>query len=710
MRRWLLPVVAVLVVIGVGVAARPTLEAQRRGRTKAPAGAKGHAARVARPAAAPKQAVAARAQTEPPPGSLSPRNANYSIKVVLDPLARTLAGTELLTWRNITTSPTSELRYHLYYNAWRNTRSTWLREAMLSRRRRGSPSDLKEKDWGWTDVKAIRLIGLGGATPVDLTADLRFIAPDDGNPDDRTVMMVPLPRPVKPGETINVEIDWTAQIPRTFARTGGIADYFFVAQWFPKVGVLQDDGWNCHQFHAGTEFFSDYGVYDVRMTVPKGWTVGATGVQHERRDNADGTTEHRYYQEDVHDFAWTTSPTYIVKQARFEQAGLPPVEMRLLLQPEHEGQADRHFTATRAALRYYGQWFGAYPYPHITIVDPAWQSGAGGMEYPTLFTAGTSWLAPAAVADPEGVTVHECGHQFWYAIVGNNEFEDAWLDEGLNTFSTGRTMSVAFNPNFGSRRFFGGFLPYVLRDFPQTREVDEDGLASYREGAKLDAQSTPSWRYWPAAGGALSYSKTALWLNTLERYLGWPTLQRIMSTYFARWKFRHPKPDDFFAVVNEVSGRDMTWFFDQVYRSSNVFDYAIDELRSGPVTASGLFDQAGRREFKAENPTRGRSRTTVVVRRLGEAVFPVDVLVTFANGEQARERWDGRDRWKMFTYDRAVEARSAEVDSDRVLLLDINRTNNSRTLDPQGTAAATKWTLKWMTWLQDLMLTYSFFV
>lgn len=695
MRRWLQLLIPLLLMLAIGVV---TLDGQR--------------ARTAprRDAKTPSARVTASPAVFPAPGALSPRNANYQVEARLDADQRTITGREWLTWRNITGASTSELRYHLYYNAFKNTRSTWLRER-ASAGRRGRPlGTLAEKDWGWTNVTAIRLVGVDGAPPIDLTARRRFDAPDDGNKDDETVMVVPLPRPVAPGETVNVYLEWTAQVPRTFARTGAIGNTFFLGQWFPKVGVLQEDGWNCHQFHAGTEFFSDYGIYDVKLTVPKGWVVGATGVERESRDNADATTTHRFYQEDVHDFAWTTSPTYVVTQARFEQAGLPSVEMRLLLQREHVGQADRHFDATRAALRYYGQWFGPYPYPQITIVDPAWQSGAGGMEYPTLFTAGTRWIAPSNVADPEGVTVHECGHQFWYAIVGNNEFEDAWLDEGFNTFSTGRTMALAFSPNFSSIRLFGGFVPYVLRDIPISREVDENGLATYRDGAKLDAQATPSWRYWPAAGGALSYSKTALWLNTLERHLGWSTVQRIMSTFFARWKFRHPKPQDFFAVVNEVTGRDMTWFFDQVYRSSNVFDYAVSELSSGPVAASGFFETKGRVEYKAENPTPGQFRTTVVVRRLGEGIFPVDVLVTFRNGEKVRERWDGRDRWKMFTYNRATAALSAQVDPERVLLLDIDYANNSRTLEPRGDEAATKWTLKWMSWLQDLLLTAAFFV
>jgi len=248
---------------------------------------------------------------------------------------------------------------------------------------------------GWIDVTAIRLIP-ASASPVDLMTGRRFIAPDDGNTDDQTVMSVALPSPVASGETVNVEIEWTSQIPRTFSRTGAVGTFYFLGQWFPKVGVLEDAGWNCHQFHAGTEFYADYGVYEVRLTVPKGWTVGATGIERSRRE-ANGATTHEYFQEDVHDFAWTTSPDYVEQRARFEHAGLPAVDMRLLLQPEHAGLAATLLRATRAALRYYGEWFGAYPYGHITVIDPAWQGGAGGMEYPTLFTAAPGgWPRPAA--------------------------------------------------------------------------------------------------------------------------------------------------------------------------------------------------------------------------------------------------------------------------------------------------------------------------
>jgi peptidase M1-like protein len=619
---------------------------------------------------------------------LSPRNANYVIDARLNADARTIDGDEVMTWRNITSTAATELQFHLYWNAWRDSRSTWLREAALA----GRPySRVRAEDWSRIDLTSITLVrSADDRTPIaDITPLKHFISPDDGNPDDRTVLAVPLPERVPPGGSVSVEVRWNAHVPRTFARTGRVGNFYFIAQWFPKVGVLQDTGWNCHQFHSSTEFFSDYGVYDVKLTVPKTWVVGATGIERERTD-ANENSVHHFYQEDVHDFVWTTSPDYVEQTARFEHPMLPPVAIRLLLQPEHVSQADRHFDATRAALRYYGEWYGAYPYGHITVIDPAYQSGAGGMEYPTLFTAGTRWLVRPHVTTPEGVTVHEAGHQFWYGIVGNNEFEDAWMDEGFNTFSEARTVATVFHPEYYSRRYFGGFVPWSFPDIQLSRETDDNRLATYRQVARQDAQSTPSYEYFPTSGGGITYSKTALWLNTMERWLGWPMLQRIMSTHFDRWKFKHPKPNDFFDVVRDVAGRDLGWYFDQVYRSSNVFDYGIAELTSA---AEG-----------------SRYRTNVVVRRYGEAIFPVDVAVAFKDGSTVREKWNGRDRWKLYTYDRTQEAVSAVVDPDRVLLLDVNVTNNSRTLTPAGNKAATKWAVKWMVWLQDHLLSWAFFV
>src|SRR5581483_9818811 len=239
--------------------------------------------------------------------------ANYTIEARLDTARHVITATETIRWQNATATPATELQFHLYWNAWRDDASTYRRESALGAIRPNADADnLTESDRSRIDITSI-VIG-----DADLTSRQHFIAPDDGNAQDRTVMAVALPRPAAPGETLTIRVAWTAHVPRTFDRTGVVGNYYFIAQWFPKLGVWQDGGWNCHQFHASTEFFSDYGRYDVVMTVPSGWTLGATGVEQSRRDNGDGTTTHRYQQDDVHDFAWTTSPDYLERTATFQ--------------------------------------------------------------------------------------------------------------------------------------------------------------------------------------------------------------------------------------------------------------------------------------------------------------------------------------------------------------------------------------------------------
>jgi hypothetical protein len=183
-----------------------------------------------------------------------------------------------------------------------------------------------------------------------------------------------------------------------------------------------------------------------------------------------------------------------------------------------------------------------------------------------------------------------------------------------------------------------------------------------------------------------------------------------MSTYFERWAFKHPRPQDFFAIANEVSGRDLTWFFDQVYRSSNVFDYGIETLTTEGTRGRGIFEEGTTRGFRTGEGRSEAYRSVVVVRRHGEAVFPVDVRVVFEDGSERRWRWDGQERWKAFDVTHQSRARYAQVDPDGVLRLDVNTTNNSMTLTPRGEEAARKWSLAWLIWLQDHLLTYGFFI
>ena len=395
----------------------------------------------------------------------------------------------------------------------------------------------------------------------------------------------------------------------------------------------------------------------------------------------------------MHDFAWTTSPAFVERRERFESPGLPAVDIRLLLQAEHAEQAQRHLDATRAALKYYGLWFGPYPYGQITVVDPvtifnarAQGESTGGMEYPTLFTAGTRWYAPWLGSQPESVTVHEAGHQFWYGLVATNEFEHAWMDEGLNTYSTERAMAEAWPGRFVTvERYFGGMIPWSYADVRWSRDVDGSRLNTFRPVAGYDAQSTPSWQVLAGVGEPDQLFED----GAVARDTG--KTDRVADDtanpddVLPAGAFRHPTPEEFFAIANEIRGQDLTWFFDAVHRSAARFDYAVSQVTVRRAIRRSSF--AGWRT--ASSRRRSACASTMASRRT--------------------ESWDGREPWRSFHYTRPARIASVQVDPEHVLLLDLNYTNNSWTARPRAETASKKWALRWLTWFEDLLLTYAFF-
>lgn len=640
------------------------------------------------------------------PGA-SDRIANYTMDVALDTATNVISGWEILEWKNTTGKPQSEFPFHLYHNAWKNNRSTFAREKGYSMGR----SPMREQDYGYTTIRRVVLLDEKG--DVDITSRALFLDPPNENPDDQTVCQISTPRPVKNGQTLRLKIAFETKQPIPLERTGAIRDYHFVAQWFPKIGVWWNGAWNCHPFHATTEFFADFGVYNVTLTLPAGYVAGATGgLPRWSRDNDDGTSTFNFYQEDVHDFAWVASPRLVRSVRTFRHTeiddrcsperhhDLRAVTVILLLQPHHSGLIERYFEATFKALRFYGEWYGQYPYATVTVVDPANDSRSGGMEYPTLFTGGTTMFSPKEQASPEGVTVHEFGHQFWYGLVANNEFEEAWLDEGFNTYSTARTLDAGWPP-FRVVNYYLGGIPYVFDDLP-LRRFSTDNLQVRSQGTN-DVMARQGWEYYQSYG-LNSYTKPALSLGMLERIVGEPVMYKIMRTYHHRYRFKHPTSKDFIAIVNEVTGQNMQWFFENTWYSSELFDYSIDA-----ITIRMIPERAGQFTGIDGQPPEGRSEqadahyeSTVIVKRVGGAVAPVNVLVTFENGEQKRESWDGRYRWRGFTYWTDSPVASAIVDPENAILLDINYTNNSKVVRSPSfrSLASRKIASKWMFWFQ----------
>ncbi len=646
----------------------------------------------------------------------------YEIWVELDDAGKTLTGRETLTWMNTSREPVADMLFHLYWNAFKNEGSTFFQETQQeSLYARASLPE--EGEWGWIDVTKIRL-----EDGTDLIPTREFVSRDDPrHPDDQTVMRITFPEPIPPGGEVRLDLEFRSKIPRTVARSGYYRNSYFIAQWFPKPGVYEEGrGWNAHEYHQNSEFFSDFGDFVVHITVPEEFTVGASGMQTAVEfDKARQTASYTFVQSMIHDFAWIADPRYLKIERDFlaaeevspqeyretadllglpiEEVKLPNVRMILLIAPEHRKQIDRHFKALRTALKYYGLWYGPYPYRTVTMVDPPFRTGSGGMEYPTLFTAGTRVLPSRDVRSPEGVIIHEFGHGYWYGLVANNEFEEAWLDEGINTYSTGRVLAEAYGPGALPFNFKGIPLASVLK-MPRYLDYELDRAAAINI-AEFDPVTSLSWNFYNTGSYAANvYMRASTLLNTLELLLGEKAWSRIMRSFHTSFRYKHPTTNDFICTVNELSGQDLTWFFEEFFFETRNFDYGIASLTSieMPKHLRGIFDENGQKvemtekKFRSLEPA-GKAagdaekgdktfRNTVTLRRFGEARLGgearVKLRVVFEDGSEETRFWDGQGRWARLTFTAPSRARYAQIDPEGIWLIDSNFANNSRTVRP----------------------------
>jgi hypothetical protein len=642
----------------------------------------------------------------------SPPVVEYTIDAELDPVAKTVDGREVLVWRNPSGDPVAELRFHLYLNAFKNNQSTFMRES--GGQLRGDTAGVRPEDWGWIDVRSIRTAG-----GHDLRAGARFVQPDGNDPSDETVLAVPLPEAVPPHGEIRLEISFRSKLPRVFARTGFVRDYFLVGQWFPKIGVYEpagmrgrgSGGWNCHAFHANSEFYADYGTYDVRITVPSRFIVGATGKRVSEKRSG-GRTTYRYLQKNVHDFAWTADPRWLVTEFVFDpprdvpagwsaraskelglseaDIALKPVSVRLLLQPGHEGARTRYLRSIKEAISFYGLWYGPYPYETLTVVDPPDDGlGSEGMEYPTFITGGGA--RPLLTRWPlerfrlvELITIHEFGHQYWYGMVGSNEFEESWLDEGINTDSEYRAMSLAYGPR-DTAQFPGGI------GFDSTSIAH----AQYAHLPNLDPIERCAWCY--ATGGSYgvnSYPKVGLFLAQLKNDLGTQAYARAERAYFQEWSFRHPSTSDFFDVFERSTGRDLSTYRRNIVDGTARLDWQVVNASSRRARPDeGVFDRpSGRVTLEAPGWIEKRKQpyqTIVLFGNTGSWRHGARARLVFEDGTIVDRELPGAASWVRLRVVYRSPLAWAAADPDRHNVWDANHLNDSRVLSSGSGAART---------------------
>jgi hypothetical protein len=597
----------------------------------------------------------------------SDRIANYDINVELDTKNKTLLGSETLTWTNTSLVSVNELQFHLYLNAFKDQNSTFMRES--GGQLRGNSMDKNNKE----NFGNIYITQLKINEGENLYSKIKFIQPDDLNSKDRTVISLDLKNAVLPGQTIKIAINFKAKLPKIFARTGWAAnDYFLVGQWFPKIGVLEKDGkWNCHQFHANTEFFADFGVYNVKILAPENFKIGATGAKIGETKIKNNKTLHQFLAEDVHDFAFTASPHFKIFKKTHKE-----IELLAFMQPEHAIQSERYFQSAIVAIDYLNKNVGKYPHKTLTMVDPPLAgAGSGGMEYPTFITCGSFWGVGKWGKFAEVVTIHEFAHQYFQGMLATNEFEESWLDEGFTQYYEGRIMNATYL-NGAQLDLFG----FQVNDLQASRQ----GYVAMNNPS-ISQSYRNAWEYPAGSYGILTYQKTATWLKTLEGLLGKNNMDLVMKTYFEKWKFKHPKAQDFINVVNEVAAKktkfkDMDWFFKQVLFEAPYCDYSVSSIKNAPrkETAWGKF----------------------TVERKGEMVMPGKIKVVFVNNKAKIIEWNGKDRLKTFSFKERIKY--VRIDPELVNWMDLNRVNNGRAIK-EPTKVASKFALKVLFWVQNIL-------
>jgi len=656
--------------------------------------------------------------------TLSDRVADYDIRAVLDPVKHTITGSERLTWRNRSAVPIRSVYLHLYPNAFESEGSTFMQE----RRRFGASRagvETVDGEWGYIELRRVAQ----GGRPAPWT----FVHPDGGPETDHTVVRVDLPEAVPPGGATTLEIDFLDQLPRVVARAGWFDSFHLAGQWYPKIGVLELPGergatrprWNVHEYHLNSEFYADFGAYDLEVVVPEGYRVAASGVPvGSPKNGADGVSW-RFRAEDVHDVvfaAWNGFAEPLT--TTWTGPGSPQVQVEVWYPPEFERSAREALKATTDALSYFSRTLGPYPYGHLTVLIPPFNAlEAGGMEYETFFTTiGSNEFPLNAEGVTRFTTVHEFGHGYFMGLIASNEFEEPFLDEGLNQLWDARMLAEE-----GYRLRLPALARLIgFRDFPLAAWDGERLAGTGRHQA--DPIAGNSWKRWSGGSYGLVYSRTALVFHDLEQVIGTELFEKAMKLYFQRWRFRHPGTADLReAFVDAGADRALVerWFEEQVFANGPVDDRVMKVAAREELPPLGLPDVDGRRQEATEKarekavsdareawkkehgePADGKPgpfpwRNEVSVRRYGVGV-PQVVVVTFEDGSVEKLDWPAGERWGHWELVRPVKVRSAQIDAERKVFLDLNKLDDGRTREARRGPAA-RLALSMGGWIQFLL-------
>ena len=539
---------------------------------------------------------------------------NYIIDVTLDDENHTLSGTEYIDYKNNSPEDLDFIWFHIWPNAYKDNSTALVKQQIEN----GDPSlyYAKQEERGYIN-------GL------DFKVDGKRIN-WEYHPEHIDICKLFLNKPLRAGQSIRISTPFFVKIPDgKFSRLGHVEQSYMITQWYPKPAVYDKNGWHPMPYLDQGEFYSEFGSFDVSITLPSNYIIGATGdLQNQKEINrlnhlakiTDTITNFsndisfpvsnpqtktlRYIQENIHDFAWFADKRYNVLKGEVE---LPyskeKVTLWTMFTNNEANLWKNSIEYMHDAVYYYSLWNGDYPYKHCSAVDGTIAAG-GGMEYPNITIIGESENAYYL----EEVIMHEVGHNWFYGMLANNERDHPWLDEGLNSFHELRYMRLKY-PQYN---MMTNNMPKSIKrilDIEHYTNKQITGELVYLINtwtAKDQPIELHSAKYTPINYGGIVYAKTAIVFDYLMSYIGEEMMNKCMQTYFERWCFKHPQPEDLRSVFEEVTEKDLSWFFDDIIKTTKQLDYAIIDIKkdikdllitlenkgdiNGPVVISGVKD------------------------------------------------------------------------------------------------------------------------
>jgi hypothetical protein len=529
--------------------------------------------------------------------------ADYIIQASLDPATQTITGSEKISMHNNSKDDLKTIVLRLDHNIFRP-------EAM-----RGGSTPAEA-----TDGIILTKLVVGGQ-PVDLNA-----APPMGRNSGaatkntisgltRTIATINLMEPVKAGATVELEIEWRTKLPggpggRGHRMTQRFDSKLFQpTQWYPRVGKYDDlRGWETSPYLGPSEFYNNFGKFDVKITVPGGWIVSGTGLLQNPTEVLTETARQRlatvltsnddviivgeaekgpgkataagdkltwhFVADRVNDFAWATSENFIWKATRATIPGKGPVPIHMVYQPERARSFEKAGQISRHALEFYSKLWAPYPFPQLTMQD----GPSAGMEYPMVINSN------------QGAADHETAHQWWPMMLGTNETRYGWMDEGFNQY-----MNELSDADAAGK-------PYNL-----------DGLGqSYGRMSGSEDEAPMMWSANDAGSGYgfQTYAKTPLMLSMLGGIVGDEAVINAMKKYTATWAYKHPSPWDYIFFMNNELGQDLEWFWYYWLWTTESVEGSIQDVKTVKGKTIVTVNQAGQMpspvvlkvEFEAEGP------------------------------------------------------------------------------------------------------------